>query len=109
MNRIFLSIGRAQKNAKHGAGDKAKILMEAVHEKMTLREGTRSHLFKTIRYKEKTSIRSVNHFHRNAFNIDEKSHIGHMKAVKQSVLDGTSKWSAKLVITGKENLLLWIF
>jgi len=53
MNRIFLSIGRAQKNAKHGAGDKAKILMEAVHDKMTLREGTRSHLFKTIRYKEK--------------------------------------------------------
>jgi protein unc-13 len=35
------------------------------------------------------------------FNVDEKSHVGHMKAVKQSVLDGTSKWSAKLAITGK--------
>jgi protein unc-13 len=38
------------------------------------------------------------------FNVDEKSHVGHMKAVKQSVLDGTSKWSAKLAITGNENI-----
>jgi hypothetical protein len=46
---VFFSIGRAQKNAKHGADDKAKNLMEAMHEKMTLRESTRPHLFKTIR------------------------------------------------------------
>jgi protein unc-13 len=39
---------------------------------------------------------------RDVFNVDERSHVGHMKAVKQSVLDGTSKWSAKLAITGKE-------
>ncbi|UJR24813.1 hypothetical protein I4U23_006188 [Adineta vaga] len=75
---------RAQKNAKHGADDKARNLMEAMHEKMTLRETTRPYLFKTIR---------------DVFNVDEKSHVGHMKAVKQSVLDGTSKWSAKLAIT----------
>ncbi|CAF3784346.1 unnamed protein product, partial [Rotaria magnacalcarata] len=75
---------RAQKNAKHGADDKAKNLMEAMHEKMTLRETTRPLLFKTIR---------------DVFTVDEKSHVGHMKAVKQSVLDGTSKWSAKLAIT----------
>ena len=37
---------------------------------------------------------------RNVFNVDKKSHGGHMKSVKQSVLDGTSKWSAKLAITG---------
>lgn len=30
------------------------------------------------------------------FGVDEKSHIGHMSSVKQSVLDGTSKWSAKI-------------
>lgn len=37
---------------------------------------------------------------RTVFNVEEKSHTGHMKAVKQSVLDGTSKWSAKIAITG---------
>jgi hypothetical protein len=46
---IYIFIGRAQKNAKHGADDKAKNLMEAMHEKMTLRENTRPLLFKTIR------------------------------------------------------------
>lgn len=37
---------------------------------------------------------------RGIFCCDEKSHAGHMKAVTQSVLDGTSKWSAKIAITG---------
>ena len=38
---------------------------------------------------------------RQVFSVDKKSHSGHMKAVKQSVLDGTSKWSAKIAITGE--------
>ena len=38
---------------------------------------------------------------RQVFGVDRKSHSGHMKAVKQSVLDGTSKWSAKIAITGE--------
>ncbi len=46
----------------------------------------------------------LNNLYRDVFNVDEKSHVGHMKAVKQSVLDGTSKWSAKLAITGKINI-----
>ncbi|CAF3821595.1 unnamed protein product [Rotaria sp. Silwood1] len=75
---------RAQKNAKHGANDTPRSLIEAIHEKMTLRESTRPHLFQTIR---------------DVFNVDEKSHVDHMKTVKQNVLDGTSKWSAKLIIT----------
>lgn len=39
-------------------------------------------------------------FRRAVFGVEDKSHSGHMKAVKQSVLDGTSKWSAKIAITG---------
>lgn len=41
---------------------------------------------------------------RAIFCCDEKSHSGHMKAVTQSVLDGTSKWSAKIAITGLDEI-----
>lgn len=41
---------------------------------------------------------------RAVFGCEEKSHSGHMKAVKQSVLDGTSKWSAKIAITGLHHI-----
>lgn len=78
--------GRAQKSSKHGAEDKTKGLMEAMKDKMKAREKTKYEVFELIR---------------DVFNADEKSHVGHMKAVKQSVLDGTSKWSAKLTITVK--------
>lgn len=43
---------------------------------------------------------TLNQSFRGIFCCDEKSHAGHMKAVTQSVLDGTSKWSAKIAITG---------
>lgn len=60
--------------------------MEAMKEKMKQREKNKPDVFNLIR---------------DVLNMDQKSHIGHMKAVKQSVLDGTSKWSAKLTITVK--------
>ena len=45
-------------------------------------------------------------FHFNfseVFRMEPKTHAGHMKAVKNLILDGTSKWLAKIYITGKYN------
>ena len=36
---------------------------------------------------------------RSVFIVEERAHQGHMKAAVQSVLEGTSKWSAKIAIT----------
>ena len=38
---------------------------------------------------------------RNVFGAERRSQSNSMKTVKQSVLDGTSKWSAKIAITGQ--------
>ena len=59
--------------------------MEAMKEKMKQREQNKTEVFNLIR---------------DAINVETSSHVGYMKAVSQSVLDGTSKWSAKLTITG---------
>ena len=38
---------------------------------------------------------------RDMFEIDEKEDKENIDAVKQNILDGTSKWFAKIAITGK--------
>jgi len=40
-------------------------------------------------------------FARNVFGAERRHQSNSMKIVKQSVLDGTSKWSAKIAITGQ--------
>ncbi|XP_070502890.1 uncharacterized protein unc-13 isoform X9 [Chironomus tepperi] len=74
----------AEKSSKHGAEDKAQSVMTAMQERMKQRVCDKPEIFELLRA---------------IFCCDEKSHAGHMKAVTQSVLDGTSKWSAKIAIT----------
>ncbi|KAH9516896.1 Protein unc-13 C [Dermatophagoides farinae] len=74
----------AEKSKKHGADDKTDHIISAMRERMTTRERQCPDVFELIRC---------------VFNIDNKHHVGHMMAAKQSVLDGTSKWSAKIAIT----------
>lgn len=83
----------AEKSSKHGEADRTQSLVNVIRDRMKVQEQNKPEVFDMIR---------------SVFAVDEKTQKETLKSVKASILEGSSKWSAKITLTGWLLLeLLW--
>uniref|UniRef100_A0A183CGB5 Phorbol-ester/DAG-type domain-containing protein n=1 Tax=Globodera pallida TaxID=36090 RepID=A0A183CGB5_GLOPA len=74
----------AEKSNKHGEGDRAQNLIAVIRDRMKAQERNKPETFGRIA---------------NSFGVDDKTQQETLRAVKNSILEGSSKWSAKIQLT----------